>query len=83
MEFYIQKEEELVLNISVQTDDDQNFALVPETPHLATSSCTHILLHVPNFQHTIHGNTMAARDQGVYLVSLEANNDLTIHRVGG
>ena len=82
MAFNIQKEEDLPLNISVQTDNDLNFALVPETPHFVGSTCNNVIIHVPAFANAIHGNNVAAQDNGIYLVSLEANGDLTINQVG-
>lgn len=83
MKFTIQKEEDLTLNISVQTDNDLNFALVPETPHLVSSTCDNVNIHIPAFAHNINGNNVAAQDNAIYLISLEANGDLSINQVGG
>ncbi len=82
MAFYIQKEEELPLNISVQIDDDQDWRLVPETPHIVESQLNVINIHVPNFQRQIIGNGQRAVDDGIYLVSLLANGDLEVWNVG-
>jgi hypothetical protein len=83
MAFTIQKEEDLTLNISVQTDNDGSFALVPETPHLVSSTFANVLIHVPAFANNIIGNNVVAQNNGIYLVSLEANGDLSINQVGG
>lgn len=81
--FYIQKEEDIPVNLSVQTDNDQSFALIPETPHVVTSTFGRVVVHAPaDFRHAIHGNNVAAIDGTIYLVSEEMNGDLTILPVG-
>lgn len=83
MSFYIQKEEDIPVNISVQTDGNQTFVLVPETPHAIQSTHNLIVVHVPaNFGHAVHGNNVRPIDGGIYLVSLQANGDLMIEYVG-
>ncbi|HEX7904288.1 MAG TPA: hypothetical protein VF487_10440 [Chitinophagaceae bacterium] len=83
MKFYIQKEEDLPINISVQTDNAQTFVLVPESPHAIESTHNIIIVHVPaNFTRQVHGNNVRPIDGGIYLVSLEDNGDLSIGYIG-
>ena len=81
--FYIQKEEDLPVNVSVQTDDEGTFELVPQSPHAVQSTHKILVVHVPvNFVDAVHGNNVWPNEGGIYLVSLEANGDLSINRAG-
>lgn len=88
MAFYIQKEKDIrvngqLLNISVQTDDDATFQIVPEIDNVIESSCDIIVIHVPgNFARIIHGNHTRAAEGGIYLISLEKNGDLSVNYSG-
>ena len=81
MAFHIQREEGIVPVVSVQLDADQAFGVVAQTPGVTPVNYNRVIVHIVG-NPVITGNNVAAKANGIYLVSLEANGTYSINQVG-